>query len=128
MVEEFGGQITEWHQGGCVGVDLQVSQFLWVFTDARMHLYPAEVSDRWKADWWLHARTTFHGSMPPLKRNELIVDAVDWLWAFPQSQSTVDPGYGGTWHTIRYADKHCVNYDIITPDGVRHCYGTTQSP
>lgn len=122
MVKENAHRITNWHQGGCVGADWQVSTLLWIFTDATQEVWPGLVNDKWKYDWSDFDRTLVHEDRKPLVRNEIIVNSVNWLWAFPDKYP--DPGRGGTWHTIRHADKRAVNYDVIDPDGVRHCTGT----
>lgn len=124
LIAEFGDSITEWHQGGCVGADWQVSYLLYESTSAHQHIWPGRVAAELQQDWeiWFPERTVVHEEMPPLERNKVIVTYCDWLWAFPQGEEVLR---SGTWATIRHADRTVVNYDVVGPDGVRRCTGNS---
>lgn len=125
MVQVHGPDIIEWHQGGCTGADFEVSLLLRSRIHVKQEVWPGQVAVKWKVDWSDDTLAIIHEPMPPLVRNHLIVDHCDWLWAFPAEPTK--QLRSGTWSTIRYADSRAVNYDVITPDGVRHCYGVSQS-
>ena len=52
---------------------------------------------------------------PYAKRNKAIVDNSDLVIGTPPTQN--NPGYGGTWQTIRFAQDADKLYGIIIPNG-----------
>jgi hypothetical protein len=98
------------HHGDCVGADADAA-FWTVELGGELVIHPP-------SDPRLRAFTddgTVRPAKPYLDRNRDIVDACDRLIAAPKETDWQDRG--GTWYTIRYADKAGKPVTIIWPDG-----------
>lgn len=100
-------RMTEFHYGCCVGVDTQA---LWLAVETGaggvIHAHPATKNPEWDTKYVefpteedvLHLGIQMHPAKDPLERNREMVDAVDVVWAFPNSNA-----WSGTLYTITYA-------------------------
>jgi len=103
--------VSEFHHGDCTGADEDIHNLVTALR-LQIYKYPGNIK-RFNA-------TTPNGIIvcspqPPLKRNHLIVDAVDMLLACPKSFE--EELRSGTWATIRYARKVGKPIWIVFPDG-----------
>lgn len=105
----YGDRGLEFHQGQCLGADLDALMIVkdvgGVWTVAHPPLDTRKAHDV-ECD---EVRT----SHPYLVRNHNIVDAVDILLAAPRS--TKEELRSGTWATVRYARKTCRPIEMIWP-------------
>lgn len=111
-------EMSEWHDGDCVGADTQahgvVRGFMREVPDFTPKLYghPCNLS-KYRA----HNEYDFvHPAKAPLVRNRDIIQASDVIFAAPKEYAEVFRG-SGTWATIRYARRVKRNLYIIWPDG-----------
>lgn len=93
------------HHGGCVGADAQAHAFA-VERGWSVIVHPGDVAPRWRAELeegraagQVETRTI----MPPLERNDVIVDLCDVLLVAPRQRKEIQRS--GTWATYRYAQK-----------------------
>lgn len=108
--------LTDFHHGDCVGVDAEVCEMVAAKTPKpRIHKHPALVDDRWRANTPIF--DVQHNRIKPLDRNLRMVSMSDMLWAFPKS---MHDQAGGTWYTIRAANRLGLSVVIVAPDGVPH--------
>lgn len=107
------------HHGGCIGADEQIARLtkrLW--PHARLFCYRGHTRDKWAE---LDSSTTFVGEPTDnLRRNRVIVLAVERVWAFPGEKDEVLRS--GTWATIRYAKKVKRPLWVVFPDGSYSVY------
>jgi hypothetical protein len=111
--------ITEFHYGDCIGVDTEV-MFLFVNTGLtpHLHIWPADVADRWKTRSWnwladnYRGLFTVHPKAKPFMRNTSIVEAVEKLWGFPGTGAS-----RGTWDTINKMAERQKARVVVSPDG-----------
>jgi hypothetical protein len=119
------------HHGDCVGADAEFDYFARRYggrvvihppTDPKLRAFCYEKDYGWADD------VTLLPEKPYLERNRDIVDACDLLIACPKQERTSALGGdmadthlalapGGTWDTIRYAQKVGKPVSIIWPDG-----------
>lgn len=99
----------EFHDGDCVGADDQAHG---IASDLGywLHLHPP-IEESLRA---FNGANVFHPRKPYLRRNEDIVNMTDMLVATPKSME--DRG-GGTWATIRFAQRKNKKLAVIAPDG-----------
>lgn len=113
-------RMREWHYGDCVGVDVEAfGLLLELGAGGVFHAWPGAVRDEFKAGTIRDAGMlgiVVHDVLPPLERNQQIVNHVDELWAFPAEMT--EQLRSGTWATIRRARKHptCA-LTVVLPDG-----------
>lgn len=116
--EREAREVTEFHYGDCIGVD---EQMLWILlaqgVEPELHIYPALVSEKWRAKTLTRLQEIMYGGMitqykalPPMLRNGFIAEACDELWAFPGSGR-------GTWDCIRKAREMGRRGAVIMADG-----------
>lgn len=124
VVREFllsqADRITETHNGGATGVDLQC------FVMTREFL-PTELDHIWPSSYhhggplsFVHELTSLnrvwiHEPLPPLERNHEIVNHCTDLLACPGEMT--EQLRSGTWATIRYARKTRTPIWFVFPDG-----------
>lgn len=111
----IGDVITEFHYGDCVGVDEQMLWLLLEFATPALFIYPARVSEKWRAHTFDklggHPRgITVYEALPPKVRNGYIAENCEELWAFPGSG-------GGTWDCVRKAQALQRQGFIVYRDG-----------
>jgi len=105
-------QVSEFHHGDCTGADEDIHNLVTALK-IQIYKYPGNIKK--------YNANTAGGiiasppDMHPIKRNHLIVDAVDMLLACPKSQHEVLRS--GTWATIRYARKVGKPIWILFPNG-----------
>lgn len=103
------------HQGCCVGGDEELTQLASKYwPDAVIHAHPSNI-EAMTSKSAIACSTVFHGALPPLDRNRVIVDIATEMLACPAEIE--EQRRGGTWSTIRYARKLRVPLTIIYPDG-----------
>jgi len=103
--------VSEFHHGACIGADEEIHKLV-VIMKSKVYKYPSTVTTKLgKCPGGYLACQAMH----PLKRNPLIVDAVDMLLACPKTQYEIRRS--GTWATIRYARKVGKPIMIIFPNG-----------
>lgn len=100
-VSGLSSPVEEFHYGDCVGVDEQMLWLLLGVTQPTLHIYPALVSEKWRAHTFDklggHPNgITVYKALPPKVRNGYIAENCEELWAFPGSG-------GGTWDCVRKA-------------------------
>ena len=93
------GDWDELHHGCCIGGDTQLAKLAWAL-GIPLHAHPPidkKLVDTWCLDHWsqIYPDKGYH------QRNRDIVDASSDLLGCPKQPK--DPGFGGTWYTIRYA-------------------------
>lgn len=104
--------ITEFHHGDCVGADAEIATFLKQEQPSiRIVCRPCTIT---KARAYTEADET-HEPIGPLDRNQLIVDSVEMMLAFPGKMA--EQQRSGTWFTIRYARRQGTPLAIFWPDG-----------
>ena len=96
-----------WVHGGAIGFDSQVAEFAAAHGIEQKILRPEY--DRWGS------------KLAPIKRNQAIVDQVDFLVACYDGRTS-----GGTYQTIQYAVAHKVRVMRIQP--IAHLHKSTQLP
>ena len=102
----------EWMRNGdCVGADAQAAAIWRDDLAMRLFIHPPVV--RSKRAYLRHDDKTV--PLPYLERNEDIVNASTLLVATPAEMS--EQRRGGTWYTIRYANRRSKPHLIIFPDG-----------
>ena len=107
-----GLDVREWHDGDCVGADDEAHNYVENFPGVYVHVHPSNLF-RQRA---YNSSDFEHAEMPPLTRNEIIVDSVDVMIATPSGETEIMRG-SGTWATIRYARKTRTHLIIIWPNG-----------
>lgn len=110
-------QITELHQGCCVGADEEcVTTVVNNLPDCKIFGYPSNLKGMTSEYAVEHSHVLDH-VRPPLVRNHNIVDACERLIACPEGMEEEFPR-SGTWATIRYARKKDIPVTILFPDGL----------
>lgn len=93
-------KITEFHHGCCIGADYQAHEFISKYSKKIIiHGHPSNLK-RNRAVCECHV---MHPELPPLERNRIIVDSVDFMVAIPFTQH--EELRSGTWATIRYTRR-----------------------
>lgn len=111
-------EMTEWHDGDCVGADTQAHEairgFMREVPDFTPKLYghPCNL-DKYRA---YNEYDFVHPAKAPLVRNRDIVQASDLMFAAPKEYEEVFRG-SGTWATIRHTRLKKKRLLIIWPDG-----------
>lgn len=104
-------KLTEFHHGDCVGVDIQMCAIVKTYhPECKIICHPPvkeELRGFFESDEYRKA-TNY------LARNRNIVDEVEMLIGFPAHRVKSN---GGTWYTIKYAEKNSVTTGIFYPDG-----------
>lgn len=100
---------VEVHHGCCTGADDEAGQ-LAHFLGFGVTAHPP-TDKKLMADCAAH---TWCEEKPYLDRNRDIVDDCDILYAAPKS---LDSAEGGTWYTIRYAEKIGKLVVLLSPEG-----------
>jgi hypothetical protein len=113
--------VTEFHHGDCVGSDLEAFQLLLgLGLSGVVQSHPATMGPEWDARWKAHTANYFpevfeHKPLHPLKRNKVIVNSSDLLYACPEQFE--EKLRSGTWSTVRYAVANGKSVRIVFPDG-----------
>lgn len=117
-------EMTEWHDGDCIGADTQAHAVVRRFMhevpefNPKMHGHPCNLS-KYRA---YNEYDFVHPVRAPLVRNRDIVVASDVMFAAPREYEEVLKG-SGTWATIRHTRLKKVRLVIIWPDGSFHDNG-----
>lgn len=103
---------TEFHHGDCIGADAEAHAIVrrWLPDCTIMIHPPADPSLR----AWCKGDGEFEAA-PYLDRNKRIVDSVHELLAAPHEAKM--QRRGGTWSTVRYANRKETPCLVITPAG-----------
>lgn len=96
--------------GDCVGADAEAAA-IWRLLGNRIYLHPPSITN--KRAFLSHDLCA--QAKPYLDRNRAIADGSRVLIATPAEM--VEQQRGGTWSTIRYADRSGLPHIIIFPDG-----------
>jgi hypothetical protein len=113
--------VVEFHYGDCVGAD---DDAFWICRGVArvLHAHPATLGPEWDAQWQARTAERFpndgiveHPPLHPLKRNKMIVNSSDLLYACPEEFE--EKLRSGTWSTVRYAVANGKPVRIILPDG-----------
>ena len=104
--------VTEFHQGNCIGVDVEAARIFYEKTDAVIHAHLPEKKG-------LLGTTKYnHVNCKPknyLARNRDIVNSSDIMFAIPREMK--HQSFGGTWYTHDYSLKQTKKTITIFPDG-----------
>lgn len=112
LLMEFEPDVV--HHGCCVGADSDFSVLAGTRAGVKIHAHPADLgalTDKDALDW---ADVTYK-PLPPLERNQVIVDESELLIACPAEAT--EQLRSGTWATVRFARKCGKRVVIIYPDG-----------
>ena len=111
-------EMTEWHDGDCVGADDQAHKVIENFMkevpgfQPRLIGHPCNL-EKYRA---FNDFDELREVKPPLARNRDIVDEVQIMFAAPFEYEEVVRG-SGTWATIRYTRQQQKPIHVIWPDG-----------
>jgi hypothetical protein len=106
--------ITEAHHGDCVGADAEFHGVMLRETAAEVVVHPPD-NNYLRAFVDAGSRIRILQPRNYRDRNVDIVDSTDLLLACPRTLN--DPGRGGTWQTMRYAEKVKKPIKVLFPDG-----------
>jgi len=104
-------QVSEFHHGVCIGADEELHTLV-IILKTKVFKYPSNIRGKVAI---CEGGTTVCEPQPPIKRNHMIVDAVEMLLACPET--TQEVVRSGTWATIRYARKVGIPIWIVLPNG-----------
>ena len=95
--------LSEFHHGGCVGVDVEVHELVMINSPScNIIVHPPLSSNYYKKNL-LNGEFKLLEPKPYLERNQNIVDACDMLIVVPKTEK--EELRSGTWATYRYAKK-----------------------
>ena len=104
--------VTEFHQGNCIGVDVEATRIFYEKTNAVIHAHLPEKKE-------LIGTTKYnHVNCKPknyFARNRDIVNSSDIIIVVPREMK--HQSFGGTWYTHDYALKRSKKTITIFPDG-----------
>lgn len=104
--------ISEFHHGCCTGSDAQAHELVRkYFPQTKIVVHPPKNKEN-------EAPCVGDVMLPPLDylgRNRKIVKAVDLVIATPLEEE--EQPRGGTWFTVKYAQKNQIPHTIISPSG-----------
>lgn len=101
------------HHGDCIGGDEQADK-IGRLCGFRMAIHPTSIEGK-RAFCSVTLDDELFDPRPPLERNQVIVDAVEALYATPAQYHPVPRS--GTWSTINRAVKARVSVTVILPNG-----------
>lgn len=103
------------HHGGCIGADKQVHWLITnFFPDTRLHIHYSNIKEKTSGNLPIRGGDKMTSSLPPLIRNQQMVDISGWVIGAPAGRERLR---SGTWSTLRYADKKFRHQIIVYPDG-----------
>lgn len=106
-------QIESYHQGQCIGVDVDSVHWIRTAHEAvKIHSHPPVKTDLIGE---CHVDVV-HESKTYFARNRDIADTSDILIACPPTEE--EQSNGGTWYTFRYGVNKGYKVILITPNGV----------
>lgn len=104
----------EFHHGACVGSDERAVLIGYQEFVATYVAHPSELTGLTSITA-MGMSGRVYGEMPPLLRNQDIVDAVEILFATPKTDA--EEKRSGTWATVRMARKKPIPVIVIGPTG-----------
>lgn len=111
VITEIGIPVAPFHHGDCIGADQEAFE-LASMEGYVTHAHPCNIIGK-RA--WTHSRYV-EKELPPLERNQVIVDRSDILIACPSGKGEILRS--GTWATVRRAQKKGIPIIFVYPDGL----------
>ncbi len=110
----FIGAGYEFHHGCCAGADTQAHELLRA-QSVKTYIVGHPPTNDILTTWTIEDCDELRDKKPYIQRNRVIVSEADSMIAAPAEMT--EQIKGGTWSTVRFANKHGVPCYIIFPDG-----------